>query len=250
MSKVKDGNYIVIQSFMVKDMKLKGNELLIYAAIYGFSQTENQAFTGSLQYLADWTNSTKQGVIKNLKSLVEKGFITKDEQYINGVKFCEYRTTEFNGVLNKVEHPIKQSLTGGSQQSLTPPIKQSLPNNKDTENIVFDNIGNKTNKDNAQIEKEFNTLWDAYPRKQGKANAFKAYEKARKKGVEFQTVLDGIYGYLTYIRVNKVEDKYIKQGSTWFNQQCWSDDYSIKRELTTADIADKMDFSAFRGDPN
>ena len=248
MTKIKDGNYIVIQSFMVKDMKLKGNELIIYAAIYGFSQTENQAFTGSLQYLADWTNSTKQGVIKNLKSLVEKGFITKDEQYINGVKFCEYRTTEFNTLLNKVEHPIKQSLTGGIQQSLTPPIKQSLPNNIGIENIEVDNIANnKANKiDSAQLEKEFTTLWEAYPRKQGKANALKAYEKARKKGVEFQTVLDGVYSYLTYIRVNKVEDRFIKQGSTWFNQQCWNDDYSIKREATTADLAEEMDFSEFR----
>lgn len=211
MSKVKDGNYIVIQAFMVKDLKLKGNELLIYAAIYGFSQTENQAFTGSLQYLADWTNSTKQGVIKNLKSLVAKGYITKDEQYINGVKFCEYRTTEFNGVLNKVENPIKQSLT--------PPIKQSLPNN-----IVFDIQADKK-ENNKNIEREFNTLWEAYPRKQGKANAFKAYEKARKKGVKFQTVLDGVYLYAAYLKRNKVEDRFIKQGSTWFNQQCWNDEY-------------------------
>lgn len=102
----------------------------------------------------------------------------------------------------------------------------------------------------SQIEKEFNTLWEAYPRKQGKSKAFTSYEKARKKGVEFQTVLDGVYSYLTYIRVNKTEDRFIKQGSTWFNQQCWNDDYSIKRELTTADIADNMDFSAFRGDLN
>ena len=212
MSKIKDGNYIVIQSFMVKDMKLKGNELLIYAAIYGFSQTENQAFTGSLQYLADWTNSTKQGVIKNLKSLVAKGYIAKDEQYINGVKFCEYRVTEFNTLLNKVEYPIKQSLT--------PPIKQSLPNN-----IVVDKQAEKKTITNEQLEKEFNTLWEAYPRKQGKANAFKAYEKARKKGVEFQTVLDGVYLYAAYLKRNKVEDRFIKQGSTWFNQQCWNDEY-------------------------
>ena len=221
MSKVKDGNYIVIQAFMVKDLKLKGNELLIYAAIYGFSQTENQAFTGSLQYLADWTNSTKQGVIKNLKSLVAKGYITKDEQYINGVKFCEYRTTEFNGVLNKVEHPIKQSLT--------PPIKQSLPNN-----IVFDIQADKK-ENNKNIEREFNTLWEAYPRKQGKANAFKAYEKARKNGVEFQTVLDGVYLYAAYLKRNKVEDRFIKQGSTWFNQQCWNDEYKSGSEIIERD---------------
>ena len=102
--KVGSENYITIQGFMVTDLKLKGNELLIYACIYGFSQTENQLFTGSLQYLADWTNSTKQGVSKCLKSLVEKGLIVKNDRIINGVKFCEYYATKFNG---------------GMQQSLT-----------------------------------------------------------------------------------------------------------------------------------
>ena len=70
-SKVKDENYINIQGFMVTKLGLKGNELLIYAIIYGFSQTEDQVFNGSLQYLADWTNSTKQGVTKNLKSCLK-----------------------------------------------------------------------------------------------------------------------------------------------------------------------------------
>ena len=109
-NKVKSENYIVIQGYMVKDLKLKGNELLIYAIIYGFSQTENQVFSGSLQYLADWTNSTKAGVIKNLKSLIDKGLIKKEERYINGVKFCEYYATKFNTLLNFVEHPMQQSL--------------------------------------------------------------------------------------------------------------------------------------------
>ncbi len=134
--KIKRENYIVIQGFMVKDLDLKGNELLIYAIIYGFSQSESLTFSGSLQYLAEWTNSTKQGVIKCLKSLVEKGYIKKNENIINGVKFCEYYATEFNTLLNKVDHPIKQSLT--------PPIKQSLPNNIDIDNIedkiIYNNI--------------------------------------------------------------------------------------------------------------
>ena len=75
--RIKDGNYIVIQSFMVKDLGLKGNELLVYAIIYGFSQAEEQTFSGSRQYLAEWTNSTKQGIDKNLKSLLDKGLIKK-----------------------------------------------------------------------------------------------------------------------------------------------------------------------------
>lgn len=130
-SKVKRENYITVQGFMLTDLKLKGNELLIYACIYGFSQTENQVFTGGLQYLADWVNSTKQSVIKCLKSLEEKGYIIKKEKYINGVKSCEYYTTELNTLLNKVEYPIKQSLTGG--------IKQSLTNNIELDKLL-DNI--------------------------------------------------------------------------------------------------------------
>ena len=114
---VKDGNYITIQSFMIKDLKLKGNELLIYAIIYGFSQNGESKFTGSLQYIADWTNSTKQGVMKNLKALVEKGLIVKTDIYENGVKFVKYHITEFN--------PMQQNSMGyetefnrGMQQSL------------------------------------------------------------------------------------------------------------------------------------
>ena len=130
-SKVINENYILIQGWMVNELKLKGNELMIYSIIYGFSQLENQRFTGSLQYLADWTNSTKQGVIKSLKSLIKKNLINKEDKIINGVKFCEYYATKFNGVLNKVEWGIKQSLIGG--------IKLSLPNNIDINNIE-DNI--------------------------------------------------------------------------------------------------------------
>lgn len=126
-SKVKRGNHIVIQGFMLTDLHLKGNELLIYACIYGFSQAENQVFNGSLRYLADWTNSTKQGVLKCLKSLEEKQYIGKKEKYINGVKYCEYYATEFNTLLNKVDGGGQQSLTGGGQQS--------LPNNKCNNNL-------------------------------------------------------------------------------------------------------------------
>lgn len=109
-SKVKNENHIVIHGWMINELQLKGNELIVYAVIYGFSQDRQTKFKGSLQYLADWTGSTKQGVIKNLKSLVDKGHIAKEEHFINDVKYCEYYSTKFNGVLNTVEQGIKQSL--------------------------------------------------------------------------------------------------------------------------------------------
>lgn len=151
-SKVNRDNYIVIQGWMLADLKLKGNELIVYACIYGFSQAENQVFNGSLQYLADWTNSTKQGVIKNLKSLEEKGYIVKNEKYINGVKFCEYYATKFNRELNNVAGGIKQSLTEG--------IKQSLPNNIPLDNQDNNPIDKKERKKESTYETLINGLID------------------------------------------------------------------------------------------
>lgn len=141
-SKINRDNYIVVQGWMISDLQLKGNELLIYACIHGFSQAENQVFNGGLQYLADWTKSTKQGVSKSLKALVEKGLVVKNDTYINGVKFCEYHATKFNTPLNSVEYPIKQSLTGG--------VKQSLTNNIDLDNLN----NNLTNKKESPAPKE------------------------------------------------------------------------------------------------
>lgn len=142
-SKVKDGNYYVVQSFMVKELGLKGLEKEIYAIIYGFSQAE-QKFDGSLQYLADWTLSTKQGVMKVLKSLQEKELINKEEEYKNGVKFVKYYATEFNG-------GMKHSLMGG--------VKQSLINNKE-EDIKFDNIEIKKEKKESEFDEVLNQIED------------------------------------------------------------------------------------------
>lgn len=108
-----DGTYITIQSWMRTELKLKGNDLMVYAIIYGFSQTEHQRFTGSLQYIADWCGATKQGIIKNIKSLLEQGLIEKHVYEEHGIKRCEY-----NAVLNIVKYPIKHSLTNKTKDTI------------------------------------------------------------------------------------------------------------------------------------
>lgn len=162
-SLVNRDNYVVVQGWMITDLKLKGNELLLYAVIYGFSQLEGQKFTGSLQYLADWTNSTKQGVMKCLKSLEAKGLIAKKDTYINKVKFCEYQATKFNGVSNKVDGGIKQSLTGGSQQSLTNNLE--LYNQEDTLEETQEDKLDKDDKEGDSIPNEPISLEELKKRK-------------------------------------------------------------------------------------
>ena len=146
MNEVTDKNYIVIQSFMVSELGLKGNELLIYAIIFGFSQTTGQAFNGSLTYLESWTNSTRHTVISSLKSLVEKGLIDKEEQTINGVKYCSYRvknsTDEAQEVVQKL-HGGSAKTAQGVVQKLHGGSAKIAPNNilyNIVDNIVDNNI--------------------------------------------------------------------------------------------------------------
>lgn len=78
-----------------------------------------------------------------------------------------------------------------------------------------------------EIENDFEEVWKIYPKKQGKEAAKKAYIKARKAGVSKLDIVTGLLRYKDFIKANRTEDRYIKHGSTWFNQKCWEDDYSI-----------------------
>lgn len=241
MSKVRNENHIVIQGWMVNELNLKGNELIIYAIINGFSQTENQKFTGSLQYLADWTNSTKQGVIKNLKSLVEKGYIVKEDKIINGVKFCEYYATKFNRVVNKVEQGSKQSLMGGSKQSCINNIDiNNINNNIDYKIDNRQQVATVPPEEEKILKNEFEELWELYPKKRGKKEAFNSYCKYRKSlkddYITKEDVRAGIEKYNNYIRVNYVQDRFIKYGSTFFEERSWEDDYTLPVKSPEAEI--------------
>lgn len=103
-------------------------------------------------------------------------------------------------------------------------------------NINADNI-NTNNKQNnrpskQQLEEEFEQLWEMYPKKQGKKKALEYYIAARtsKEPVTFEKVEQGINNYIFNIKENKTDPQFIKHGSTWFNQQCWKDDYTVYKK--------------------
>lgn len=77
MSAVKDTNFITIQGWMRTKLNLKGNELLIYALIYGFSQDGRSRFNGSRKYISEWCGCALDTVDRSLGSLVDKGLIAK-----------------------------------------------------------------------------------------------------------------------------------------------------------------------------
>lgn len=117
--------YIVVESFMMHELNLKGNELLVYALIYGFSRDGESKFFGSLDYISETLNiskSTVQRVINSLceQDLIEKSKISKQIVYMvkmnpivvkmttNMVKMTTYNTiynTNYNKEKKKEKKP-------------------------------------------------------------------------------------------------------------------------------------------------
>lgn len=84
---ISDENYILIQGWMRTEMGLSGAALMVYATIYGFSQTGNCYYSGSIDYLAEWAGVKRRQVISILKDLTESGYIEKNEVGYNRYRY-------------------------------------------------------------------------------------------------------------------------------------------------------------------
>ena len=112
----------------------------------------------------------------------------------------------------------QQRMISGQQADKCPPKIEYKTKDKDI------NINNNI------YEQEFERLWVIYPKKHGKKFALKHFIKARKEGTDFENILKGLENYNEYIKSNNVKQQFIKDGSTWFNQNCWEDDYTIEND--------------------
>ena len=123
---------------MITKLKLKGNELLVFALIHGFSQDGESRFKGSLRYFIEWTGLDKSTVIKLLKQLVDKQYINKFEYEKNKVRYCEY-TSNYWVALEWLENPT------------TPRLENPTPVVGKSDTIKIDDINNSFDSDNTGV---------------------------------------------------------------------------------------------------
>lgn len=111
-------NYITILDFMVTDLGLKGNELIVFALIYGFCQDEESRFYGSFKYIQDRTGISNYTVNECLKKLVEKGYIIKNKESVKGVNICSYNiNSEISQVMRKSHLGCEKTSLGGYEKT-------------------------------------------------------------------------------------------------------------------------------------
>lgn len=168
---MKDNTYLNIQSFMIKELDLKGTELLVYAIIYGFSQDEKSEFKGSISYLAEWCNVSRQTIITALKNLVDKGLLEKKTDSI-GLK-VSYQSKIFTSqkslLVKNLDRDSQKTLLDQSK-NLTANSQKTLPNN--INNNIRDNI-------NINNKRAYRSYVESYTPNDDLRNALMAWVEMR-----------------------------------------------------------------------
>ena len=101
--------YVVIQGWMCNELNLKGNELLVFALIHGFSQDDVSKYYGGRKYIADTFNISLPTVDKALQGLLDKQYIIKQSSgdYIHTDSY-----TINNKVVKKLYEGSKETILG------------------------------------------------------------------------------------------------------------------------------------------
>ena len=123
-------DFFTITSEMTQDLKLKGNNLLIYAVIYNYSKNGNGLCTASRSYIANLIGaSSVRTVDKSFDYLQKRGLIVKNDYFEHNTHFVSYK------VLNTTNENLKnlyvyllQEFTGTSKDMFFNGLEWNSPN--------------------------------------------------------------------------------------------------------------------------
>jgi len=218
---------------------LTPTEKLLLAEIDSFSK--NGECFASNDHFAKFLGISKNHVSKLISKLTKMNLINVQLIYKNGSKEIEKR----------IITPIRIEEDTPNHESIDPHlIEEDTPlivDDYDKYTLTKNTIKNTTKgiKNNIKsFENEFEHLWKTYPKKQSKEKAKQSFLKARKNNVSLESIERGLTNYVSYIEINDIEPQYIKNGSTWFNGQCWNDEYNLVQKSKKVDrgfIGDYLD---------
>ena len=215
-------SYTVIDNSVFRDAELSNKALGMLCRM--LSLPDGWEF--SVRGLAALSNDCADGVMNQLNELEEHGYLRR-------------RQLRDKGKFRGFEYIVSEVKMRGDLDDELPHTEKPYTVNPNTEKPYTEKPSQSNNKQSInkssikkEINREFDNLWILYPRKQGKDKAQGYYERARKSGTTYEEVEQGILAYKAYIEAEEIDKKYIKQGSTFFSQKAWQDDWSVQPKST------------------
>lgn len=211
--------YAIIPASVRYDKNLLKGSTLLYGEITALSNKKGFCWASD-SYFAELYGVDKRSIQRWLSSLEDNGYIKRiverDGKQIKNrfIKLCDKNVTTLT---TKTSYPSDKNVS-------TPSDKNVRENNTSI---------NTTNNNTSRFE----SVWELYPKKSGKSNAKKAFDKAVKSGVSVELIKRKIGEYNQQIAFKKTDRQYIKNGSTWFNQAGWEDEYETGNPVKSTKAA-------------
>lgn len=220
--------FLNIPAEVAHDPRLKDKSILLFGEIFSMLNVTGSFFMSNKEMAKRIRAKSERTVQKCLDELEKYGYIKRD--LIRDKKTGQVKSR------GKITSPYLSSLLGG-EKIFTGGVNENAPGGesdcaiKEQYNKTFNNnrstakaVGRVSEK---QLKEDFEKLWKLYPRKEGKKKAFEAYKRAIKKDTTNKDIQTGIVSYLKHINAQGIDKQYVKQGSTWFNGECWNDEYNV-----------------------
>lgn len=225
--------FTVISNNEVQDKRLSWKARGIFS--YLWSMPDNWDFyeTEVTKHAPDGRNSLRTG----LKELEKYGYLRRERVRVNGhlggtawfLTDSPKLKAEDKTLMSENQTPMSENHTQGflmsENHTYGDATLQNKYHTKDLPNKGLTNKQANAVSADADLSESFNELWNLYPKKQGKKDAFRHYKAWRKKSKDNTDdyLLRKLNEYKAYLAANQW--LHPMNGSTWFNGR-FDDDYS------------------------
>ncbi|WP_437788467.1 helix-turn-helix domain-containing protein [Lacticaseibacillus paracasei] len=234
--------YAIIPAGVRYDKQLPQGAKLLYSEITALSNKNGYCWASN-DYFAKLYSVSNRTIKSWLKCLEDNSYIRRVVKYKNGSKEIEQRFISLA--------PRSENLTPSAIKS-THPSEENFPtsgrklHHPSEENCPENNTSiNKNIRASSTLESDFEKLWKLYPKKIGKKPALAAYKRAmsrKKNPATNRQIQDGIVAYRQLISSKGTEKRFVKDGSTFFNQEAWNDYLEVVKEELDEQEARKPKF--------
>jgi hypothetical protein len=209
----------------VLDAGLSDRAIRIYALIARYADNDTLQAFPARETLADRALCSVKSVDRAIRDLVAAGALRKTHRR-NGDAYQSnlYTVRRIPDHLGTRESLGRDNADARVGTPVTPPGDTTVPLTRTTErepqNVEPEN----------DINEQFNDFWAVYPRKKGKGQARRAFEKALEK-TDLDTILAGVAAYVTNEDMD--DPQFIAHPSTWLNGERWEDEYEEPKIVAT-----------------
>ena len=190
--------------------------------MYLYSLPEN--WKVNRENLGQRLGCSKRNIEKKIKSLREKGYLKIEK----GQKEYEY-------ILIEKDEKIKNKIQTDTIK------KDDTYKNLINKNLINKNINNIP-PISPEWEKNFETFWGVYPKKQAKAKAKQWFEKNKPNDELMNRILESLDLFKKTNQWTKDNGQFIPLPTTWLNGKRWEDEIPVETtKMTDAELIAQVD---------